>query len=257
MIGFFIKKSFFDGWDNFLGLLLQNLVFTVLGLGALGTISYVESTPLVFLILLVLLALFSVHQTGSYFLVKDNADYHGASFARYKEGITRKYKHTLLYFAVVFLVVLCSGIIIPFYFKLGNLIGYIIAMFIFWAVIIVLLALMYYFPLTYLLEDDKPSKIFKKCFLVLGDNFGFSIFLAFWSLFNSVISIVLAFLVPGVAGVNLSHTVGMKLLMFKYDWLEENPEENVKSIIWEDLLFEEKEKVGNRTFKNMIFPWKD
>jgi len=257
MIGFFIKKSFFDGWDNFLGLLLQNLLFTVLGLGVLGTISYIESTPLAFLVLILILALFCVHQTGSYFLVKDNADYHGASFSRYKEGISKKIKHTLLYFLVVFLLILCSGLIIPFYFKLGNLLGYVIAMFIFWAVVIVLLAMMYYFPLAYLLEDDKPSKTLKKCFLILGDNFGFSIFLAFWSLLNSTISILLAFLIPGVAGVNLSHTVGMKLLMLKYDWLEENPEENVKSIIWEDLLYDEKEKVGSRTFKNMIFPWKD
>jgi len=257
MIGFFIKKSFFDGWDNFLSLLVQNLVCTVLSLGVLAVISYVQNTALIILLLTILLFIFSIHQAGSYSLVKENANYRRGSYSNYKKAIKKKFKHSLLYFVIFFLVSLCAILVIPFYFKMQNLIGYLIAMFIFWAIIIVLLAMMYYFPLAFLMEDDKPKKTLKKSFLVLGDNFGISLFVMLWGIIAGIISVILAFLIPGMGGVNLNNTVAMKLLMFKYDYLEENPNENPKEINWEDLLFDEKEKVGNRSLKNMIFPWKD
>ena len=40
------------------------------------------------------------------------------------------------------------------------------------------------------------------------------------------------------------------------DYLEENPDTDKKHLPWEDILFEEKEKVGPRSFRSMIFPWK-
>ena len=38
--------------------------------------------------------------------------------------------------------------------------------------------------------------------------------------------------------------------------LEANPDATKKDINWEDLLYEEKQLVGPRSLKNMIFPWK-
>jgi hypothetical protein len=43
----------------------------------------------------------------------------------------------------------------------------------------------------------------------------------------------------------------------KYDYLEENPRADRKHIPWETLLREERERVGKRTLKGMIFPWKE
>ena len=53
-----------------------------------------------------------------------------------------------------------------------------------------------------------------------------------------------------------SRMATMKLLMKKYDFLEENPDATKKDINWEDLLYEDKQLVGPRSIKNMIFPWK-
>jgi len=53
------------------------------------------------------------------------------------------------------------------------------------------------------------------------------------------------------------HQAALKLRLKKYDYLEENPEANRKQIPWDALLIDERNKVGPRTFKGMIFPWKD
>ena len=45
--------------------------------------------------------------------------------------------------------------------------------------------------------------------------------------------------------------------MYKYDWLEANPEANRKKIPWDALLMDDKERVGKRTLRGMIFPWKE
>ncbi len=45
--------------------------------------------------------------------------------------------------------------------------------------------------------------------------------------------------------------------MFKYDYIEAHPDTDRKHLPWEELLFEEREKVGTRTLKGMIFPWKE
>jgi hypothetical protein len=64
-------------------------------------------------------------------------------------------------------------------------------------------------------------------------------------------------MIPGVAGISLSRMDTTKLLMLKYDFLEANPDCTKKDINWEDLLYEERQLVGPRSFKGMIFPWKD
>ena len=56
--------------------------------------------------------------------------------------------------------------------------------------------------------------------------------------------------------MQLASQDAMKLLMFKYDYLDENPDADIKHIPWDDLLYDEREKVGPRSLKSMIFPWK-
>ena len=71
------------------------------------------------------------------------------------------------------------------------------------------------------------------------------------------VSIFTAFLFPGFGGLLVWHQAAMRLRLYKYDYLEENPGANRKKIPWDGLLVEEKEKVGKRTLRGMIFPWKE
>ena len=42
MIGFFIKKAFFDGWDNLIGMVIHNLGFLLVMLALMGGLSLGE-----------------------------------------------------------------------------------------------------------------------------------------------------------------------------------------------------------------------
>ena len=89
------------------------------------------------------------------------------------------------------------------------------------------------------------------------DNPGFSIFLFLHCAVTFVVSFFLAFLLPGFAGIALTQDVALRLRLYKYDWLEVNPEAKRRDVPWEALLKEDQELVGKRTLKGMFFPWKE
>ncbi|MDR0683993.1 MAG: hypothetical protein LBF83_02555, partial [Spirochaetaceae bacterium] len=105
--------------------------------------------------------------------------------------------------------------------------------------------------------DTKLTKIIKKSFIIFFDNPGLCIFAFFHNLALLALSVLLAFLIPGPAGILLFLDEALRLRLLKYDWLEENPDADRRKIPWESLLIEEREKTGSRSFKSFIFPWKD
>ncbi|MDD2231994.1 MAG: hypothetical protein PHO44_04695 [Sphaerochaetaceae bacterium] len=262
MIGFFIKKSFFDGWDNFLSLLLFNLGYIICTLGILAILSYLEASSwITYLLIAVVLLVWCLYNGGVSGMVHQYSRYTHEGFAFFKKSLRKQLTHSLLYFAIVAGQILCCVIVIPFYLQsLQGMLGTILGVIVFWVVLFFALAMQYYYPLAQTMENDKPLKTLKKCFIILADNFGFSLFFALYNLINTALSIVLALMIPGVTGIMLSKDVAMKLLMFKYDYIEEHPELTAKErkhVPWDELLIDEKEKVGHRTFKGMIFPWKE
>ncbi len=146
--------------------------------------------------------------------------------------------------------------VIPFYAGFTGILGAIIVALLFWVAFFALMASMYYFPVIAQLGDS-PKKALKKCFLLIFDNIGFSIFLLLYTIINTILSLFTAFLIPGFAAVLMMHQNAVKLLMLKYDYLEENPDANRKRIPWDALLIEERDRVGHRSLRGMIFPWKE
>jgi hypothetical protein len=104
-------------------------------------------------------------------------------------------------------------------------------------------------------------KSFRKCFLIFFDNPGFSVFMFFNNAAMIVLSVFLVLLMPGFAWVILSQNEAFRLRLYKYDWLEKHPELDFrtarKSIPWGELISEDYETVGHRSFKSFFFPWKD
>ena len=82
-----------------------------------------------------------------------------------------------------------------------------------------------------------------------------------YSLLLIVMTPFMAFLAPGFSGLLLAWNNAFKLRMYKYDWMELHPEIPIqkarKQIPWEELLAEDRDTVGTRTIRNLIFPWKD
>jgi hypothetical protein len=257
MIGFFIKKSFFDGWDNLFSLILLNLGFVVIlaiGFalpGAVGLPAW-AAIPLGVLALLAV----SVWWSASVYALKGVAAF-GSFHLREIWGFIKEGLVPGLQFGVFLILgwfVVSVGL--PFYLNIGGILGALAAGVIFWCAIVLLLSLQYYIPLRARLGGGLKKNL-RKSFVMFFDNPGFSIFLFIYCGFTVAISLVLAFLLPGFGGVALAQDVSLRLRLYKYDWLEVNPEANRRHVPWEELLEEDRELVGKRTLKGMFFPWKE
>ena len=258
MVGFFIKKAFFDGWDNLIGIVLFNIGYVAVLFVAFWASMTVGQANWVlgYAVLVAFLFLFSVLMGGTASVAHSYSDYKRESWSAFKVGVKRNIRHSVLYFLILLLFAANLFLIIPFYASFGNIVGYILAVIMIWIEIIIALALPYYFPLMNLLPGDNARKTLKKCLLIVGGNMGFTLFYLVYSIICLALSIFTIGIIPGLTGMQLASQDAMKLLMFKYDYLEETPDADMKHIPWDDLLYDEREKVGPRSLKSMIFPWK-
>jgi hypothetical protein len=257
MIGFFIKKSFFDGWDHLFSLLLLNLGF-VLAL-ALGFIlpGSLDFPPWAAAALGVAgLAAASIWLSVCVHALAAVADFGSLRFGDIPGCVGRGLVPGLQVGAFVVLGYYVVTVGLPFYIGMGGIIGALAAGIVFWCAVVILLALQYYLPLRARLGGGLRKNL-RKSFLLFFDNPIFSLFLFLYCAANIVLSFFLAFLVPGLAGTALALNVALRLRLYKYDWLEEHPEAKRRGIPWDELLEEDRELVGKRTLKGMFFPWKE
>jgi hypothetical protein len=260
MIGFFFKKTFFDGWDNLFALVLLNVVFVALA--AIGfLVPAVASAPnwLALVAGVIALGAGAVWWSASVFALKEVADFHSVKMedvrAALRGAIFPGLQLGLILAALWFLL----SIGLPFYLGHGGLAGALAAGVLFWFALTALLSLQYYIPLRARLGGGFGKNI-RKSFIFFFDNPLFSLFLALYNTVSLALSGFLAFLVPGFAGLALALDCAVRLRLYKYDWLEKNPgvsRGERRAVPWEELLAEDKELVGKRTIRGMIFPWKE
>lgn len=257
MIGFFIKKAFFDGWDNLLSIVLVNVLFIALLAVGYGAFALLRISSVLGIIVLILwYLLMHAAYGGVSFFTREYAWYQRPGFEAFRDSMRQAFRASMVLAGVDASLILMGAVIIPFYLSLGNIFGTVIVALLFWLLLTTLISLNYYLPLCSQLQD-RPIKALKKSFIIFLDNVGFSIFLGIYTLIEFVLSLVTAFLIPSVTGIALSHQIAVKLLIYKYDYLEQESDADRKHIPWGALLFEEKERVGQRSLKGMIFPWKD
>ncbi len=258
MLMFMVKKAFFDMWDHFLGVVLMNLGFIVL-----LTIPLLLPSVLVDLSVYAALAsqviggLLAFIYAGTISMAaRDIANYERPEFRKVVEYFRETWKSSLVHGLIWAAVVLIVVVGFPVYANMGNLLGLAAIIFLFWALVIWTLASQFYFPVRAQL-DTKIGKIIRKSFIIFFDNTFFAIVTGIGSLLIIAGSVFTALLIPGIAGLLIWHQVGLKLRLLKYDYLEENPDANRRKIPWDALLIDERERVGKRTLRGMIFPWKE
>ncbi len=258
MIGLLIKKAFFDGWDNLISIIIMNLGF-ILCLAIVFFLPYSGEQALGgFAIFLTIPGIFISHiYAGTISLMlKEISDFHSFGFDLVKKGFLGTWKASLVLAVInsgVFIVIIIA---FPFYLSMGSFIGVAGAGLVFWISFFWLLSCQYFFPVYTRMKGNIFISL-KKSLLLSLDNPGFSIFLFLYSAVLLVLSVVTALIMPGFTGILLFHQNAVKLRLYKYDWLEENPEGNRKKIPWDVLLQDDREKIGPRSIKGMIFPWKE
>ncbi|OQA62535.1 MAG: hypothetical protein BWY39_01702 [Spirochaetes bacterium ADurb.Bin269] len=261
MIGFFIKKAFYDGWDNLLSILVMNVAILAVAFGGW----FLAGATLFFLPLSIFMLVLSAAAEGVLFLtisalMAKVSKYESFSASDIGEAFGASWKHGALFGLLIAAIVFVASVAFPYYFSLGNMIGLALSIVIFWVTVVVALSLQWFLPIRSQL-DTNFVKCLKKSFIIFFDNPGFSLFMFLYSLVLTVLSLVMVMLMPGFAGMILAHNNAFRLRMYKYDWLEEHPELDVrearKSVPWAELLSEDEDTVGHRTLKSFIFPWKD
>lgn len=253
-----IKKAFFDLWDHLFFALAVNLVFTltVLGLGSLSFL--VQGLGLGGLFLYAPLPFLAAALLGGVasFWARDIALTGGARFGDFPAYFLSSWKASLV-FGVAWLI-LAAGLIfgIPFYSSLNEIGGFVFGVIMAWLVFFGAGMGLFYPGLNAQVEA-RIVKLAKKSFLVFLANP--------WASFVMVLGLAVCVLMsvftlgffPGILGVSIWLQVCFKFLMAKYEWIEANPEADAKKVPWTLILREDMEKVGPRTLKGLIFPWKD
>ncbi|MCL2761894.1 MAG: hypothetical protein FWD36_01625 [Treponema sp.] len=260
MIGFLIKKTFFDLWDNMLRIVLVNLGFIV-SLTIPVLIPGIIPVPALSIAVAVMGVVWCfVYLAATALSVKALSDYGMFGFADFFRNIKAGLPAGIIMSLIACALFIMARFAIPFYLSMNSIIGLILGGVIFWTLILSLISFQFFFAIRARL-DTKSFKIIKKCFIIFFDNAGFSFFSFLYTIATLILSIMLALLLPGPAGMLLFLDEAMRLRLLKYDWLEANPEAVAASkrpvIPWDVLLIEERDKTGTRTFRNFIFPWKD
>ncbi len=257
MILFMIRKAFFDMWDHLFSIVLLNVGFTLLIGVNLGMFSIFGVHSVMVLLGIGVGTILIVLYIGiASMFARDIADYKSPEFKRFLQYIKDVWKPALALSFLIFLQFLILFVIFPWYRDIGGLFGIAAIGLLFWISLIWWFASQYYFPLRSRL-DTKVTKIFRKCLLLFFDNTLLTLVLGFGSLILVLLSSLTAFILPGMGTILIWHQVGLKLRLYKYDYLEKHPEADSKKIPWEVLLLDDRERVGRRTLRNMIFPWKE
>ncbi|HAK46013.1 MAG TPA: hypothetical protein DCO79_08870 [Spirochaeta sp.] len=258
MIRFLIKKSFFDAWDNLLSLILMNLGFIIcIALMVMLPAAAGSGSAAISVTLLIPGLIISHLYAGAVsVLMYDVSDFCSANFRMLKAGFEKTWKASIILSAFNSIIAVVTTIALPFYLSMGSTLGFAGAVIIFWLIVFWLLSSQYFFPVL-IRMDGNIRKSLKKSFLICLDNPFYSLFVAIQSVVILIISSVTVLLMPGISAVLLLHQDALKLRLYKYDWLEENPNSGKSKIPWDVLHKEDNEKLGHRSFKGMIFPWKD
>jgi hypothetical protein len=260
MIGFLIKKTFYDLWDNLFRFILLNLGFIV-SLAVPILLPGLMPSPIIAAVIAAIGIIWCfVYLAAAAITVKAVSDYGVFNFADFLANLKKGWPAGIIVGLAVFSFFIVIRLIIPFYLDMGNMVGMLLAGLLFWTLVLTVISFQFFFAIRARL-DSKPLKIIKKCFIIFFDNPGFSIFSALYTLVTMIVSFIFALLIPGPAGLLLFLDEGLRLRLMKYDWLEANPptpdSPKRRPIPWDALLIEEREKTGTRTLRNLIFPWKD
>ncbi|MDX9827814.1 MAG: hypothetical protein RBT73_08720 [Spirochaetia bacterium] len=257
MIGFYVKKAFWDGWDNVLTLAVFNLGHVLVGSVAFFLPSILGARPFVVMLCIGggILGL-SVWQAAAAFTMRKIADFGTPSLRESLDSFAMAWKPGLALGAALVIILFSIIVGIPFYLSRGGFLGVMLASLLFWTCLVLLLAAQYFLPLV-ARRGGSLRKNARHALILLADNPGFSFFLLLYHLATILISVLMAFLLPGLAGIALGGADAVRLRLKKYEWLEQNPGADRKNPPWDSLLEEDRALIGKRTLKGMIFPWKD
>ncbi|MDR3284529.1 MAG: hypothetical protein LBS97_05065 [Treponema sp.] len=260
MFLFCLKKNFCDGWDNIFLLLVVNLLIVILAMAAYFAIAAAvihQALMLAGFVLFLCVILIPVFAFGS--LASRVAAFKSVTMGEFFAQFARVWKDAVRFALIIAALVIIGVVALPFYLRMGTLLGIALGAVIFWFFLISVMAFQWFIPLRFLMNDSFLKSL-KKSYIIFFDNTAFSVCYFFYQLALIALSVIVFFLLPSFAGIVLAQTNALRLMLYKYDWFEANPQEAAKKkrhIPWDELLAEDRESLGPRSLRSFIFPWKD
>ena len=254
-----MKKSFFDAWDNLGALILSNLSTMAVMMGGLWPMFRILERQRIeaFLILLVLFPLLLMALGTVSSLMSTIADYRRVTWADVPASLAATWKTSLAFAGLSALFFGLSLLGLTYYTAMNSFLASAASALLFWITLAAYLSALWFFAVKNRLSGGF-GKLLKKCVLIMLDNLVLTIFTGVVLVpVQMILWPLTAFGAFGPAGIQLYMNVALRLLMFKYDWLEDKPDSKRKDIPWYQLLIDERERVGKRTIKGMVFPWKE
>lgn len=275
MLGLFFKKNFYDGWDNVMFFFVPNLILDALiilcsALASLGVTVFKDVNGFLYiwiLLALILVCGFSIITLAWAESSKGIADYETIEFKDFFASIKSCVKDGIK-FGLTFVAVIVIAIIGGLYFlkpQNGQIsfAGFLAGICYIWAAIIIIASLFWY-PALRAYMHNPFLKTIKKCFIVFFDNLFVSIVIGFYNIFLALVSVIMLGLAPGMCGIQLARANAFRLIMKKYDYLEELDKKGeplnskaCRKIPWKELLKSDIEANPTRGFKAFVFPWKE
>ncbi len=274
MFGLFFKKSFFGIWDNLFFVIISNFIMLIgfaaavfVGLSQVflpsgGGFYFFRAVLELLASVIAGIVLFSYSTCAKKIALFETPRYDDLF-----HGLLNHSKTGALFGLFVGIIIEILKVAVPFYLKMWRnnrgtpieSVAFIVLVIIFWVCVTLLLSVQYFYAV-YSLMGNNFKKCFRKCLILFFDNMGFSVKMLFLNLFNLLISIPFMFVIPGIAAVLQTQVCAFKVLLYKYDWLEVNPELSVKErkmVPWGQLLQKERKLIGIRSLKSFFFPWRD
>jgi uncharacterized membrane protein YesL len=260
MFGHALKKAFFDLWDHLFFALVVNLAFTLVTLG-LATVPYLFAglgTGAQALFLPVPFLAAALVGGIATFWAKDIVTEGSARFADVLHHFQASWKPSLA-FGVAWLL-MAAGVVfgVPFYTQLNPVFGFIFGVVMAWLVFFGAGMGLFYPGLNAQVEPSL-KKLFKKSFLVFLANPWTSAVMVVVFVLSLVLSVFTLGFFPGILGISIWLQVCFRFVLAKYEWMEKNPDLDFKKtkVPWDEILADDMERVGPRSLKSLIFPWKD
>jgi hypothetical protein len=278
VIPFLLKKTFYDLWDNLFRIMALNLGFwlslsaafvlppLVVRLAAAGAAGAAAETGgaagLGLALFCILLYWLCVYLCAAAAAVQNASEYRGMTLGDFAAHLKSALVPGVILFTAGALICALAGGAIR-YLGYGSLTLKTAAFFSCW-LCLGILGIIQFYPAAFFRSGGsspqrKPLGTLKKCAVFFFDNPGFCLFSLFFTL------ALPALILPCPCWSLLFLDEGFRLRTLKYrlpreeaGQLRDSPGQNRKGQIdWDAILAEEKEKTGDRTWRDFLFPWKE
>lgn len=252
-------------WDHFIEIFLMNigliLLACIIMLPIFLPVSFLETIPQIFFDIYLLFGFLIINfYIGAVFrYTLDISDNKEGGFRLFFQYLVETWKQSIVNFVITILLLFIFFNVILYYFTRfainDSYIDLAFGVLVFSVWVNIFLLSLYFFPASFRI-NRKIHKSLLASYILFFQNTGFTYLMFLVIVLLIPISLFLLCLMFGPVTIILWINVCVKIRLYKHDYLETHPEADKKKIPWDELLQKDEEKLGKRSIKGMIFPWK-